>query len=124
LVSHTEDGEKRLRFFENRMLRKMFGPERDEVNRETHRLYLYNKENYGLYSSPNIICVTKSRRMRMAGYIADMGDTRGANGFWWKNLGDRDHLEDLGLCGWVTLKWTFRLIQIIHMTLGQQSGKN
>jgi len=116
--------EKRLRFFENRMLRKMFGAERDEVNRETKRLYLYNEENYDLYSSPNVIWVTKPRRMRRAGYIADMGDRRGANGFWWKNLGDKDHLEALRLYGWITLKWIFRLMQIIHMTLGQQSGKN
>jgi len=45
-------------------------------------------------------------------------------GFWWKNLGDRDHLENLGLCGKITLKWNFRLIQIIHLTPGQKSGKN
>jgi len=41
-----------------------------------------------------------------------------------KNLGDRDHFEDIGLYGKITLKWIFRLIQIIHMTPGQQSGKN
>jgi hypothetical protein len=53
-----------------------------------------------------------------------MGDRRGANSFGWKNLGDRDHLEDLCLYGRITLKWIFRLIQIIHMIPGQQSGKN
>jgi hypothetical protein len=52
-----------------------------------------------------------------------MGDRRGANGFWWKNLWDRDHLEDLGLYGRITLKLIFRLIQIIHTSAGQQSGK-
>jgi hypothetical protein len=66
--------------------------------------------------------VTKSRRMRRVGYIAHMGDRRGANGFWWKNLGDRDHFKALSLCGWITIKWICRLIQIIHMTPGQQSG--
>jgi hypothetical protein len=48
-----------------------------------------------------------------------MGDRSSANGFWWKNLGDRGHLEDGGLYGRVTLKWIFRLIQIIHVTPGQ-----
>jgi hypothetical protein len=55
---------------------------------------------------------------------AYMKDSSSANGFWWKSLGDRDHLEALGPYGWITLSWVFRLIQIIHMTLGQQSGKN
>jgi hypothetical protein len=114
--------EQRLRFFEKRMLRKIHGPERDEVNRE--RRTLYNEEIYDFYSSPNVNWVTKLSRMRMAGHIAQMGDKRSANGFWWKNLGDRDHLEDLGLYGRITLKWIIRLIHIIHMTPGQQSGKN
>jgi hypothetical protein len=72
--------EQRLRFSENRMLRNMFRSERDEVNRERKRLY--NKEICNLHSSPYIIWVTKSRRMRRVGYIAHMGDRRGANGFW------------------------------------------
>jgi len=58
------------------------------------------------------------------GHIAHMGDKRGANCFWWKSLGDRDHLEDIGPYVGITLNWIFRLIQIIHMTPGQQSGKN
>jgi len=41
-----------------------------------------------------------------------------------EKTGDRDPLEDLGLYGWITLKWILRLIQIIHMTPGQQCGKN
>jgi hypothetical protein len=113
--------EQRLRFFDNRMLRKIFWPDRDVVNRE--RRWLYNEEIYDPYSSPNVIWVTKSR-MRWVGHIAHMGDKRGANGFWRKNLEYRDHLENLGVYGRITLKWILRLIQIIHKTPGQQSGKN
>jgi hypothetical protein len=50
-----------LRAFENRVLRRIFGPKRDEVRREWRRLL--NKELYALYSSPNIIWVMKSRRL-------------------------------------------------------------
>jgi Mor family transcriptional regulator len=52
-----------------------------------------------------------------------MGDRRGANSFCWKNLGDGENLEDLGLYGRITLKWVFRLIQITHMTTRKQGGK-
>jgi hypothetical protein len=66
----------RLRVFENRVLRRIFGPKRDEVTREWRRLH--NKEFYALYSSPNIIRVIKSRRLRWAGHVACMGESRGA----------------------------------------------
>jgi len=46
------------------------------------RRRLYNEEIYDLYSSPNVIWVTKSRRMRSTRHIAHMGDKRSANGFW------------------------------------------
>jgi hypothetical protein len=63
--------EQRLRVFENRVLRRIFGPKRDEVTGEWRRLH--NEELNDLYSSPNIIRVTKSRRMRWAGHVACMG---------------------------------------------------
>jgi hypothetical protein len=63
--------ESRLRVFENRVLRRIFGPKRDEVTGEWRRLH--NKELYSLYSSPNIIRVTMSRRLRWAGHVARMG---------------------------------------------------
>jgi hypothetical protein len=66
----------RLRVFENRVLRRIFGPKRDEVTGEWRRLY--NKELYALYSSPHIIQVMKSRRLRWAGHVAHMGERRGA----------------------------------------------
>jgi hypothetical protein len=66
----------RLRVFENKVLRRIFGPKRDEVTGEWGRLH--NKELYALYSSPNIIRVIKSRRPRWAGHVARMGERRGA----------------------------------------------
>ena len=59
----------RLRVFENRVLRRIFGPKRDDVK---------EKELYALYSLPNIIRVIKSRRLRWAGHVARMGERRGA----------------------------------------------
>jgi hypothetical protein len=66
----------RLRVFENRVLRRVLRPKRDEVTGEWRRLH--NKELYALCSSPNIIRVMKSRRPRWAGHVAHMGERRGA----------------------------------------------
>jgi hypothetical protein len=85
---------------------------------------IINEDIYDLYSLPNVIWVVKSRRMRRVGHIAHLRDRRGAYGFWWKNLGDRGHLDALGLYRRSTLKWILRVIQMIHMTAGQQSRKN
>jgi hypothetical protein len=63
--------ERRLRVFEKRVLRCLLGPKRDEVTREWRKLYI-EELNY-LYSSPNIVRVIKSRRMRWAGHVACMG---------------------------------------------------
>jgi hypothetical protein len=67
--------EHRLRVFENRVLRRIFGPKGDEVAGEWRRLH---NEELKLYSAPNIIRVIKSRRMRWVGYVARMGEERGA----------------------------------------------
>ena len=61
---------------ENKVLRRIFGPKEDEVTGEWRRLH--NKELYALYSSPNIIRVIKSRRLRWEGHVARMGERRGA----------------------------------------------
>ena len=63
--------EYRLRVFLNRVLRRIFGPKRDEVTGEWSKLH--NEELNDLYCSPNIIRVIKSIRMRWAGYVARMG---------------------------------------------------
>jgi hypothetical protein len=66
--------EHRLRVFENMVLRRIFGPKRDEVRKEWRRLH--NEELYALNCSPNIIQVTKSLRMRWARHVASMGESR------------------------------------------------
>ena len=66
--------ERKLRAFENMVLRRIFGPRRDEVTGEWRRLH--NEELNGLYSSPNIVRVIQSRRMRWAGHVARMGEER------------------------------------------------
>ena len=63
--------------FENRVLRRVFGPKRDEVTGEWRKLH--NQELRDLYSLPNIVRVVKSRRMRWAGHVARMGEGRGAH---------------------------------------------
>ena len=69
--------ERRLRVFENRVLRRVFGPKRDEVTGEWRKLH--NKELSDLYSLPNIVRLVKSRRMRWAGHVARMGEVRGVH---------------------------------------------
>jgi hypothetical protein len=66
----------RLRVFENRVLKRIFGPKRYEVAKEWK--ILHNKEFYALYSSPNIIGVKKSRGIRWAGHVKRVGNRRGA----------------------------------------------
>jgi len=68
--------ERKLRVLENMVLRRIFGPRRDEVKGEWRRLH--NEERNDLYPSPNIVRVKKLRRMRWAGHVARIGEERGA----------------------------------------------
>ena len=72
----------------NRVLRKIFGPKRDEVTGEWSRLH--NEELNDLYSSPNIVRMIKSRRMGWDGHVARMGRREVCTGFWWGNLMERE----------------------------------
>jgi hypothetical protein len=67
--------ERKLRLFENNVLKRIFGPRRDEVTGDWRRLH--NEELNDLYSSPNVVRVIKSRRMRWAGHVARMAEERG-----------------------------------------------
>jgi hypothetical protein len=81
-----------LRVFENRVLRRIFGPKRDEVT--GHWRKLHNEERHNLYSSPNIIRMMKSKRMRWAGHVARMGRRGMHIGYWWESQKERD--QDVG----------------------------
>ena len=109
--------ERKLRVFENMVLRRIFGPRKDEVTGEWRRLH--NEELNDLYCSPNIVRVIKSRRMRWAGHVACMGEERWVYRVlvgkpegkrplgrprrrWVDNI--RMDLQDVG-CGYIRLDW-------------------
>jgi len=83
------------------VLRRIFGPMKDEVTGEWRRLH--NEELNDLYSSTNIVRVIKSRRMRLAGHVARMGEERGCKGSWWGNRRERDQSGDLSVDGCIIL---------------------
>jgi hypothetical protein len=75
--------------FENRVLRRIFGPKRDEVIGGWRKLH--NEELHNLCCSPSIIIIIMSRRMRWAGHVAQIAEKRYALGFRWKSQKERDH---------------------------------
>jgi len=95
--------ERRLRVFENRVLRKIFGPKRDEVTGEWRKLH--NETLNDLYSSHDIVQMIKSRKI-WAGHVALWGERRGVYRVMVGNLREKAHLEDLD--GRVILRWSFR----------------
>jgi hypothetical protein len=78
LAAHTGE-ERKLKVFENGMLRRTLGSKRDEVTGEWRKLH--NEELFDLYSSPSIIRVKKPRTMRWAGHVARMGRKEAYTGF-------------------------------------------
>jgi hypothetical protein len=88
-----------LRVFENRVLRRLFGPKSDEVMGKWRKLH--NEELRNLYSSRSIIRITKSRRMRWKGHVAHMGRRGMHINYWWESQRD----QDIG--GWIILEWIF-----------------
>jgi hypothetical protein len=104
LVSDTEGGTK-AGDFENRVLRRVFGPKRGEVTGEWRRLR--NEEHNDVYSSPNIIRLIKLRRMRWTGHVARMEERRGAYRILVGRLREGDHLGDPGVDGRVITNCIF-----------------
>ena len=97
--------ERRLRVFENRVWRRIFGPKRDEVAGEWRKLH--NEELNDLYSSPNIVRVIKPRRMRWAGHVARMGQGRGVYRVLVGKPEERRHWGYPGVDGRIILGWIF-----------------
>jgi hypothetical protein len=122
LVAHRRE-ERRLRVFENRVLRRIFVSKRDEVTGEWRQLH--NEVLNDLYTSPNIVRVIKSRRMRWAGHVVRMGERRDV---YRCNLRERDHLEDPRVDGSIILRWIFRKwdvgewIGLIWLRIGTGGG--
>jgi hypothetical protein len=95
----------RLRVFENRVLRGIFGPMGDEVTGECRKLH--NGELHNLYSSPDNIRQIKSRRMRWAGRVACKGEGRNVYRVLVGKPEGKDHSKDQGVDGRMGLEWTF-----------------
>jgi hypothetical protein len=100
--------ERRLRVFENRVMRRELGPKTDEVTGDWRKLH--NEELNDLYSLPNILRVVKSR-MRWAGHVARMGRKEWCTGCWWGILRERGRWGDPDVDGRIILRWMLRKLE-------------
>jgi hypothetical protein len=87
------------------LLRRIFGPKRDEVTGKW--IKFHNEELNNMYSSPNIVRVIKSRKMRWTGHVARMGEGRGVYRILVGNLKKGDHWGYSGVDGRIILGWIF-----------------
>jgi hypothetical protein len=108
--SLTLRGDPRLRVFENRVLRRIFGRKRDEVTGKWRRLR--DEELIDLYCSPNIVRVIKSRKNRWVGYVARMGKKRCVCWVLVSKPEGNDRLGDQGVDGRIILRWFFRKLDV------------
>ena len=100
--------ERRLRVFENWVLRRVFGPKRDEVTGEWRKLH---NELNDLYSLPNIVRVVKSRRMRWAGHVGRMEEDRGVHRVLVGKAEGKSHWGDQDVDGRIILRWILRKLE-------------
>jgi len=106
--------ERKLRVFENMVLRRIFGPRRDEVTREWRRLH--NEELNDLYSSSNNMRVIKSGRMRWALNVARVVGERGVYRVLVGKPVGRKPLGDLGIDRWIIFGWISRRWDVVIWT--------
>ena len=101
----------KLRVFENTILRRLFGLKRNKATREWRKLH--NEGLKDLYTSPSIVWVIKSRRMRWAGVVAHMGDRRG---IYRVLVGRPKGKRPLGRPRKIILRWIFRMCNVVLWT--------
>ena len=104
--SLTLTEERRMGVFENRVLRRIFGPKREDVTGEWRKLH--NEELNDLYCSPNIVLVMKSRRLSCAGHVARMGERRGVCRILVGKPEGKRPLGNRGVDGGIIFRWIFR----------------
>jgi hypothetical protein len=106
-----------LRVFQNRVLRRIFGQSRDQVTGGWRKLH--NEELRDLYSSPSIIRIIKSLRMKWAGHVARMGEKGNAHNLL---MGKPDGKRPLGqpkVGGWIILRWISSFLTRWYSTLNK-----